>query len=449
MGFLWGTATAAYQIEGAASEDGRAPSIWDTFSHTPGKTLNGDTGDVACDHYHRWREDVAAMAELGIDAYRFSISWSRVLPGGELNRKGVDFYSRLVDELLESGIAPVATLYHWDLPQALEDAGGWPERDIAFRFADYAAAIGAELGDRVHTWTTLNEPWCAAFLGYGSGVHAPGRTDRADSLAAAHHLNLGHGLAVRALREVVAPSAQMSVTLNLHHLRGEPEAVRRVDAVANRIFLGPMLGGGYPADLFADTAAITGWSFVREGDEDLIAAPIDFLGVNYYQPSLVVPGDGTPGADGHAAGEGSSFPGCEDIAFLPQEGEHTAMGWVVDASGLEELLLRLHREYPGTPLMVTENGAAFDDELVGGRVADERRIAYLQEHTAAAARAAAAGADLRGYFVWSLLDNFEWSYGYSRRFGVIHVDYATGRRTWKDSAAWYRDFLRTVRGQDQ
>jgi len=279
-------------------------------------------------------------------------------------------------------------------------------------------------------------------------VHAPGRADAAEALAAAHHLNLGHGLAVRALREA-APSAQLSVTLNLHHLRGEPEAVRRVDAVANRIFLGPMLGGGYPADLLEGTAAFTDWSFVRDGDEELIGARLDFLGVNYYQPSLVAPGRGEPGSDGHAAGAGSPFPGCEDIAFLPQEGEHTAMGWVVDASGLEELLLRLHREHPGLPLMVTENGAAFDDRLVDGRVADERRIAYLREHCAAAARAAGAGADLRGYFVWSLLDNFEWSYGYSRRFGLIHVDYATGLRTWKDSAAWYRDFLRTVRGQDQ
>ncbi|MFI0443853.1 GH1 family beta-glucosidase [Actinomadura sp. 6N118] len=448
-GFLWGAATASYQIEGAANEDGRAPSIWDTFSHTPGRVLDGDTGDVAADHYRRWREDLAAMAELGLDAYRFSISWSRVLPEGThgpLNRKGVDFYSRLVDGLLEHGIAPVATLYHWDLPQDLEDAGGWPVRDTAFRFAEYAERIGGELGDRVQMWTTLNEPWCSAFLGYASGVHAPGRTDAAAALAAAHHLNLAHGLAVRALRGVVSPDARHSVTLNLHHLRGEPEAVRRVDAVANRVFLGPMLGTGYPADLLEDTASITDWSFVRDGDAETCAPLIDVLGVNYYQPTLVSlgPSSAEPGADGHAVSEATPFVGCEDVAFLPQEGEHTAMGWVVDATGLDEMLLRLHRDYPGLPLMVTENGAAFDDTVDDdGRVRDERRVAYLRDHVAAAERALDAGVDLRGYFAWSLMDNFEWSYGYSRRFGIIHVDYATGTRTWKDSAFWYRDLITT------
>ena len=444
-GFVWGAATAAYQIEGAAQEDGRAPSIWDTFSHTPGKVLGGDTGDVATDHYHRYREDVAAMAALGLNAYRFSISWSRVLPGGSPNQKGIDFYSRLVDELLDHDIAPVVTLYHWDLPQELEDAGGWPERDTARRFADYAERIGRVLGDRVHTWTTLNEPWCSAFLGYAAGVHAPGRTDPAAALAAAHHLNLAHGLGVRALRAVVPPSARHSVTLNFHHLRGEPEAVRRVDAVANRIFLDPMLGKGYPADLIDDTASITDWSFVRDGDTEIIAAPIDVLGVNYYTPTLVRLWDGVSPrehADGHRQGAASPFVGCDDVEFVAQPGPRTAMGWPIDPTGMEELLLRLHRDHPRTPLMITENGAAFDDVVeADGRVRDERRIAYLRDHIAAVERACEAGVDVRGYFAWSLLDNFEWAYGYSKRFGLLHVDYATGERTWKDSAHWYRDTI--------
>ncbi|GAA3924684.1 GH1 family beta-glucosidase [Actinomadura viridis] len=449
QGFLWGAATAAYQIEGAAAEDGRGPSIWDTFSHTPGRTLNGDTGDVATDHYHRWREDAAAMAELGIAAYRFSIAWPRVMPEGRLNQKGVDFYSRLVDALLERGIAPVATLYHWDLPQELEDAGGWPERATAFRFAEYASRIGRALGDRVHTWTTLNEPWCSAFLGYASGVHAPGRTDPAAALAAAHHLNLAHGLASRELRAVTAPAdgrpAWQSVTLNLHHLRGEEEAVRRVDAVSNRVFLDPMLGRGYPADLLEDTAAITDWGFVRDGDEEIIAAPLDVLGVNYYSPTLVRQWDGVSpreSADGHKAGAASPFVGCEEVEFAAQPGPYTAMGWPVDATGLEELLLRLHRDHPGVPLMITENGAAYGDEVgPDGRVRDDRRITYLRDHVAATRRAIGAGVDVRGYFAWSLLDNFEWAYGYSKRFGLVHVDYATGERRWKDSARWYRDMI--------
>ncbi|MEW2359015.1 GH1 family beta-glucosidase [Spirillospora sp. NPDC029432] len=444
-GFLWGAATAAYQIEGAAQEDGRAPSIWDAFSHTPGRTLNGDTGDVATDHYHRWREDIAAMAEMGIGAYRFSISWPRVWSGGAFNRKGVDFYSRLVDALLEAGIAPVATLYHWDLPQELEDLGGWPTRDTASYFAEYAAYMGRALGDRVHTWTTLNEPWCSAFLGYAAGVHAPGRTDPVDALKAAHHLNLAHGLASRVLRAAAAPSARHSITLNLHHLRGEAEAVRRVDAVSNRVFLDPLLGRGYPADLLADTAALTDWSFVRDGDEETIAAPLDVLGVNYYSPTLVRTWDGVSSrvhADGHKEGAATPFVGCEGVEFVEQPGPYTAMGWPVDATGLEEMLLALHRDHPGVPLMITENGAAFDDEVdAGGRIRDERRVSYLRDHLAAMRRAMAAGADVRGYFAWSLLDNFEWAYGYDRRFGLIHVDYPTGERRWKDSAYWYKEHI--------
>ncbi|TDC58356.1 beta-glucosidase [Actinomadura sp. KC345] len=450
-GFVWGAATAAYQIEGAAREDGRAPSIWDTFSRAPGKVLNGETGDVATDHYHRQEEDVATIAALGLDAYRFSISWSRVLPGGTPNQKGIDFYSRLVDDLLAHGIAPVATLYHWDLPQDLEDAGGWPERDTARRFADYAERIGRVLGDRVHTWTTLNEPWCSAFLGYASGVHAPGRTDPADALAAAHHLNLAHGLAVLALRGVVSPSTRHSVTLNLHHLRGDAEAVRRVDAVSNRVFLDPMLGNGYPADLLDDTAALTDWDFLRDGDTGIIAAPVDVLGVNYYSPTLVRRWDGVSPrehADGHRQGAATPFVGCDEVEFVRQPGPYTAMNWPIDATGMEELLLRLHRDHPGTSLMVTENGAAFDDAVDDeGRVRDDRRIAYLRDHIEAVERACDAGADVRGYFAWSLLDNFEWAYGYSKRFGLVHVDYSTGDRTWKDSAHWYRDTIGAHRGR--
>jgi beta-glucosidase len=443
--FLWGSATAAYQIEGAAAEDGREPSIWDTFSHTPGKVLAGDTGDVATDHYHRWQSDVEAIARLGLKAYRFSISWPRVLPGGRLNQKGADFYSRLVDALLERDIAPVATLYHWDLPQHLEDAGGWPARETALRFADYAEQIGRVLGDRVHMWTTLNEPWCAAFLGYAAGVHAPGRTDPAAALAAAHHLNLGHGLAVRALRGVVSPSARHSVTLNLHQVRGDADAVRRVDAVANRIFLEPMLNAVYPADLVSGTAQITDWSFVRDGDETSIAAPIDVLGVNYYAPTQVRQWDGMrerDSADGHGSGPGSPWVGCDNVEFVALPGPYTEMGWPIDATGLTELLHRMHREHPALPLMITENGAAFDDKLeADGRVHDEARISYLRDHLTAVADAIAAGVDVRGYFAWSLLDNFEWAYGYSKRFGLIHVDYDTQERTWKDSAHWYRDVI--------
>lgn len=447
-GFLWGAATAAYQIEGAVAEGGRSPSIWDTFSHTPGMVRDGDTGDVATDHYHRWREDVDTVAELGLDAYRFSVSWPRVQPGGKgpLNAEGVAFYDRLVDALLERGVAPVLTLYHWDLPQELEDAGGWPVRDTAERFAEYAAAMGEVLGDRVHTWTTLNEPWVSAFVGYAEGRHAPGRTEPAAALATAHHLNLAHGLAGRALRAVVPETAQLSVTLNLHLVRGagegETDAVRRLDGLGNRIFLGPMLGDGYPADLREDTAAITDWSFVLDGDEQAIAVPLDVLGVNYYTYLLV-----RGRTRGAAPDAPSPWVGCADLELPATPPPHTEMGWTVDPTGLEELLLRLHADHPGLPLMITENGAAFADTVDGdGRVRDPQRTAYLEGHVGAVRRAIDVGVDVRGYFVWSLLDNFEWAHGYSKRFGIVHVDYATGRRTWKDSARWYRDLVRADRG---
>jgi beta-glucosidase len=462
-GFLWGAATAAYQIEGAAAEDGRSPSIWDTYSHTPGRVRNGDTGDIAADHYHRYRDDVALMSELGLTAYRFSTSWSRVQPTGRgpAVERGLDFYRRLVDELLGAGITPVVTLYHWDLPQELEDAGGWPVRDTAERFGDYAALMAEALGDRVRHWTTLNEPWCSAFLGYGSGVHAPGRTDPADSLRAAHHLNLGHGRAVTALRSALpARAAQLSITLNLHEVRplrasrADLDAARRIDAVGNRVFLGPILDGEYPQDLRADTAHLVDWDqLVSPGDLTSISAPIDALGINYYSPTLVSAGSGPEGDAGHAAagarddGHGTSdqspWPGSEAVLFHRPPGGRTAMDWSIDPSGLADLIGRLARDYPRLPLMITENGAAFDDYVSPeGRVHDPERIAYVHDHLAAVHAAMERGADVRGYFLWSLMDNFEWAYGYGKRFGAVYVDYPTQRRIPKSSAYWYAETIR-------
>ncbi|MFE2308034.1 GH1 family beta-glucosidase [Streptomyces sp. NPDC059411] len=445
-GFRWGTATAAYQIEGAAALYGRTPSIWDTFSRTPGKVLGGDTGDTAADHYHRMAEDVGLMKRLGVGDYRFSVAWPRVQPTGRgpALRQGLDFYRRLVDALLEAGIRPVATLYHWDLPQELEDRGGWPHRETAERFAEYAGLVAGALGDRVASWTTLNEPWCAAFLGYASGVHAPGRTEPAAALRAAHHLNLAHGLGVRALRAALPRSAEVSLTLNPHVVRpltdsaADADAARRIDAVGNRIFLDPVFHGRLPQDLVRDTAALTDWSFVRDGDLAAACEPIDWLGLNYYSPTVVA------AAGSHApAAEPSPWPGAEGLVrFPPAPGPRTAMDWPVDAGGLYELLTRLRDELPGVPLLITENGAAYEDHAApGGAVHDPERIAYLRGHLAAVHRAIGDGADVRGYFLWSLLDNFEWAYGYSKRFGVVHVDFATQLRTPKDSARWYAEVI--------
>ncbi|MEW1719426.1 GH1 family beta-glucosidase [Streptomyces sp. NPDC093109] len=453
-GFLWGTATAAYQIEGAPQEDGRTPSIWDTFSHTPGKTEGGATGDIAVDHYHRRAEDVRLMADLGLNAYRFSVSWPRVQPTGRgpAVQRGLDFYRGLVDDLLGHGIEPVLTLYHWDLPQELEAAGGWPERETAYRFAEYARLVGEALGDRVRRWTTLNEPWCSAFLGYGSGVHAPGRTDPLAALRAAHHLNLGHGLATQALRSVLPADSQVSVSLNPSCVRartqspGDLDARRRIDALANRVFSGPMLSGAYPEDLFADTARLTDWSFVQSGDEALCKQPLDSLGINYYTPA-VVSASTDPTAerhDGHGASDHSPWPGVDSIAFHQPPGELTEMGWSVDPTGMYELLMRYSREAPGVPLQITESGAAYDDKPdADGVVHDPERIRYLHSHLSAVRRAMNDGADVRGYFLWSLLDNFEWAYGYTKRFGVVRVDFDTQRRTPKSSAQWYAQLAAT------
>lgn len=455
-GFVFGSATASYQVEGAVTEDGRGQSIWDTFSHTPGRVLNGDTGDVADDHYHRVEADLDLMKRLNLDAYRFSIAWPRIQPSGRgpANQAGLDFYSRLLDGLLARGITPVATLYHWDLPQALEDEGGWTNRETALAFGEYARLVGEALGDRIAVWTTLNEPWCAAYLGYALGVHAPGRTEPLASLRAAHHLNLAHGLAIKSLRSVVTNDPQFSVTLNLHALRGEgatgAEAVRRIDAIGNRVFTGPMLHGTYPRDLLEDTASITDWSFVLDGDTEIIHQKIDVLGVNYYSTSLVRMRDGAgehQGTDGHEEVSVSPWPGADDVEFLPQPGPFTSMGWNIEPSGLEELLMAVHSEFPDLPMMVTENGVAFEDVVTEGEhgraVHDDNRIDYLQRHITAAHRAIEAGVDLRGYFVWSLLDNFEWSFGYSMRFGIVRVEFDTLERIPKDSALWYAKLAAT------
>ncbi|MFF6999361.1 GH1 family beta-glucosidase [Streptomyces sp. NPDC008313] len=453
--FLWGAATSAYQIEGAVQEDGRTPSIWDTFSHTPGRTAGGDTGDVAVDHYHRYREDVAMMADLGLTAYRFSVSWPRVQPTGRgpAVQRGLDFYRRLVDELLSHGIKPAVTLYHWDLPQELEDAGGWPERETALRFAEYAHLVGEALGDRVEQWITLNEPWCSAFLGYGSGVHAPGRTEPAAALRAAHHLNLAHGLGTSALRSVLPARDTVAVSLNssaVRPLSQDPRdlaAVRRIDNLANGVFHGPMLHGAYPEGLFEQTASVTDWSYVLDGDLDAIHQPLDALGLNYYTPALVSSAETAPEgqrADGHGDSAYSPWPGSEDVAFHQTPGDRTEMGWTIDPTGLHELITRYAREAPGLPLYITENGAACDDKPdAEGRVHDPERIAYLHGHLSAVRRAIGDGVDVRGYYLWSLMDNFEWAYGYGKRFGAVYVDYATQKRTPKSSAQWYGQAAKT------
>ncbi len=453
-GFLWGAATASFQIEGAVDEDGRSPSIWDTFSRVPGAVVDGDTGDVACDHYHRMPQDVALMTELNLASYRFSVAWGRVRPdGGAVDQRGLDFYRRLVDELNDAGIAPWLTLYHWDLPQALEDAGGWTNRDTAYRFAEYAASVHEAIGDRVPVWTTFNEPWCSAFLGYTGGQHAPGRQEGVAGLVAAHHLLLGHGLVVDALRSQGADN-ELGITLNFtvadpHDPADEADvdAARRIDALHNRVFLDPVLRGAYPADLLADTAHLpwhgSAWTdVVRDGDLELISTPLDALGVNYYKGDSVSgrAHDAVTGADAAHAERATSTPfvGCEDITFPSRGLPVTDMGWEVQPEGLTRLLVRLAREYDAPPMFVTENGAAYVD-VVGpdGSVHDPERIAYVDAHLRAVHAAVEQGADVRGYFCWSLLDNFEWAYGYAKRFGLVHVDYETLERRPKDSARWY------------
>jgi beta-glucosidase len=444
-GFVWGAATSAYQIEGAAREGGRGPSIWDTFVRTPGRVAGGDTGEVAADHYHRYRQDAALMADLGLRAYRFSVAWPRVQPDGRgpVNQAGLDFYRRLADSLLGRGVEPWVTLYHWDLPQVLQDTGGWASREVVDRFAEYAAAVYGALADRVGNWTTLNEPWCAAFLGHAAGIHAPGVQDPATAVRAVHHLLLAHGQATRAMRALDA-RPRLGINLNLDPVTpasdsaADADAARRIDGVYNRLFLDPLFRGRYPDDVLEDLGGLGGLDRVGRADLATVAAPLDLLGVNYYRRWVVA----ARPERARFGGPPSPWVGAGDVEFVASDRPRTALDWEIDPSGLDELLRRLHREYPSLPLYVTENGAAFEDVPdARGLVADQARIRFLDGHLRAAHRAIQGGVDLRGYFVWSLLDNFEWAEGYAKRFGIVYVDFATQRRLPKDSALWYRDAI--------
>lgn len=460
-GFLFGAATAAYQIEGAAFEDGRKASIWDTFSRVPDAVINADNGDIACDHYHRYAGDVQVMKSLGLQTYRFSTSWSRVRPdGGALNPRGLDFYRRLVDELLDAGILPWLTLYHWDLPQALQDRGGWTVRETSDLFTEYALDMHDALGDRVNVWTTLNEPWCSSFLSYTAGAHAPGHYSQAEGMLAAHHLLLGHGQTVRELRARDA-SLNLGLTLNLTVAdavdpknSADLDAARRIDGQFNRWFLDPVFRGSYPSDIIqdfrnVDAEAVAQWqAAVRPGDLEVIATPIDTLGVNYYHgefvggtPPLVDP----PGGDAPTVRPiASPFPAHENLYWHERGLPRTTMGWEVQPEALTGLLERVSAEYSaeaGVALYVTENGAAYDDVPVvedgETRVHDTERVEFVEAHLAAILDAVDRGVDVRGYFYWSFLDNFEWAWGYDKRFGIVYVDYATQERAVKDSGLAY------------
>ena len=456
--FLFGAATAAYQIEGAAFADGRTASIWDAFARVPGAVIDGHTGDVACDHYHRYAGDVALMKELGLQSYRFSASWSRVRPdGGAVNGKGLDFYERLVDELLDAGILPWLTLYHWDMPQALEERGGWTSRDTADRFVEYALTMHDALGDRVTQWTTFNEPWCSSFLSYTAGAHAPGRQSVRDGLLASHHLLLSHGRAVQELR--ARGAQELGITLNLTNAEpvdpsddADLDAARRIDGQFNRWFLDPIFRAAYPADVVEDIRAVDAAAVgeleaaVREGDLATISAPLEFLGVNYYHGEYV---SGRPSPVPVPGGEAptdrvvlSPFPSHEGIHWHERGYERTNMGWEIDPAGLTTLLRRISADYAtATPLYVTENGAAGDDRPGDGRIADAQRAAFVREHVSAIRDALDEGVDVRGYFYWSLLDNYEWAWGYAKRFGIVHVDYDTQVRTVKDSGREYASII--------
>jgi beta-glucosidase len=453
--FLFGAATAAYQIEGAAHEDGRTDSIWDVFCRVPGAVVRGDTGEVACDHYHRYADDVALMADLGLQTYRFSTSWSRVRPDGRhVNKQGLAFYSKLVDQLLENNITPWLTLYHWDLPQALEEKGGWANRDTAYRFAEYAATVHDVLGDRVEAWTTLNEPWCASFLSYIGGEHAPGRQDVPAGLAAAHHLLLGHGLVVQELRKRDR-ALQLGLTLNLTVAdpvdpsdAGDRDAARRIDGQFNRFFLDPIFRGEYPEDVLQDVAGNGFETVVHDGDLAIISAPIDVLGVNYYHGDFVSARPGVHETSTAAPSERpkrSPFPAADDVHWHSRGLPLTAMEWEVQPEALTRLLHRVHDEYSGpagVALSVTENGAAYDDVVhADGSVVDVERRDFLTGHLDAILDAVDGGVPVKGYFYWSLLDNFEWAWGYDKRFGIVRVDYETQARTPKASAIEYRRII--------
>ena len=434
--FLWGAATASYQIEGAVHEDGRGSSIWDDFAAEPGRTYQGQSGEVAADHYHRSAEDINLMAQLGLGAYRFSIAWPRIIPEGRgaVNQIGLDFYDRLVDNLLAKGIEPFATLYHWDLPSPLEQEGGWRNRATAYAFADYADIVTARLGDRVANWITLNEPWCSAYLGYGTGVHAPGLSDRQAAIDAAHHLMLGHGLAVPRIRAHLPTHGQVGITLVLTQIYGADERaetardVQLADEFNNSWFLGPIFHGAYPAGFFEHMALNP--PPVQPGDLESISVPLDFLGVNNYSRILVRGARTQPLADHY-----------DRVSPVPNAC-YTDLGWEIYPNGLRDLLVNVGRNYPVGKIYVTENGAAFPDDWDGGNtVSDPRRVDYLRTHITACAEAIEQGAPLYGYFVWSLMDNYEWSEGYAKRFGMVYIDYPTQRRVIKESGYWYSALL--------
>jgi beta-glucosidase len=438
--FGWGVATSAYQIEGAVDEGGRGPSIWDTFSHEPGRTAHGEHADVSCDHYHHWQEDLDLMAGLGLSVYRFSIAWPRVMPNGKgpLNEQGVDFYSRLIDGLLERGITPFPTLYHWDLPQALEDEGGWGSRDTAQRFAEYAAAMFERFGDRVDLWVTHNEPWVTAFMGYIGGEKAPGvHNDWPLALRVSHHLLLSHGLAVQALRAGSAASAKIGIAPNLHPARplsDSPEDARGAqiwDGFQNRWFLDPVFKGAYPEDMLAEYERFGFEKSVEDGDLAVISSPVDLLGVNFYHRAVVTEKPDSP------------YLG---LTCVPTQLPLTEMGWDVTPDGLTEMLCRIKRDYGDIDIYITENGAAFPDELNGGKIVeDPKRVDFISRHVEALSQAIADGVSVKGYCVWSLLDNYEWEKGYAKRFGLYYVDYPTQRRIPKRSALWYRDQIAASR----
>ena len=432
--FTWGTATSSYQIEGAWQEDGKGESIWDRFCHTPGKVFNGDTGDIACDHYHRWSDDINLMKDIGVNAYRFSISWPRIFPSGygAINQAGIDFYSQLVDGLLYNGIKPFVTLYHWDLPQKLQDQGGWPSRKIVDHFAAYADIVSRTLGDRVKDWITLNEPWVSAFVGYLDGRHAPGHTDLGEALTAAHHLLLSHAKAVPVIKQN-SPDSNVGITVNL--TPSEPASLSNADRKAsnwsdgyiNRWFLDALVGRGYPQDI------VNGFSvsmdFIESGDMELISEPVDFIGVNYYTRNIAR-------ADNLAEDE-------NEKPIVSRGSQITEMDWEVYPPGLYNILGRLHFDYRFPAIYITENGAAFPDFITAdGEVDDQDRLSYIKRHLDMVLKAVEIGVPVKGYFVWSMMDNFEWAHGYSKRFGIVYVDYKTQKRIIKSSGKWYQKFIR-------
>lgn len=446
--FTWGTATASYQIEGAFNVDGRGASIWDTFSKTPGKVVNGDTGDIACDHYNRFEEDIAIMKNLGVSAYRFSIAWSRLFPQGDSVReeRGFDFYNRLINALIAAGIEPMVTLYHWDLPQALEDKGGWANRSIVDAFADYATACAEAFGDRITTWITINEPWCVSWLGYSNGVHAPGKKDFTLAIAASHHTALAHAAAARAIRKA-SPAAVVGLTVNMNNIHNESPHDQEVvdfadlnDANLNRWWIDAFSTGQYPRNL-VDAYGDRMNGLVHAGDQELLRVQTDFLGINYYCDGFVR----SPRPEDKPAIEGGFMPFPQRVdgsapAHLSED--LTAMGWVVTPAGLGELVKRVHSDWPHIPyIVITENGSSYDDTKIDGEVVDTKRTAYLEAHLQSLQRAINDGVPVKGYFAWSLLDNFEWAEGYAKRFGIVHVDYETFERTPKASFQKYKEII--------